>query len=252
MVPESAQATVVGADLGSVKRLADEFCAQTGYNVSVKGRGRSVIITAEGVSAHGAKPWKGLNAVSVLMEFLRGLSFGNSDFMEFLDFYHEHIGFDLHGERMGCSLSDEPSGKLIFNAGLADFDGEAVKLTLNLRVPVTMTDENVYSGMSEILDRYGVGMVKRSYIPPIYYPPEDKRIKALMDIYRRNTGDCVSEPIVTGGGTYARNMKNAVAFGGLFPGDPDLMHQKDEYIDLERLVTMTRIYADFIYEFAVK
>ncbi len=73
-----------------------------------------------------------------------------------------------------------------------------------------------------------------------------------MDIYRRNTGDTENGPIVTGGGTYARSMKNAVAFGAAFPGDPDVMHSRDEYIDLERLVSMAKIYADFIYEFAVK
>ena len=28
-------------------------------------------------------------------------------------------------------------------------------------------------------------------------------------------------------------MENAIAFGALFPGDPDIMHQADEYISVE-------------------
>lgn len=38
--------------------------------------------------------------------------------------------------------------------------------------------------------------------------------------------------------------------GLLFPGDEDLMHQKDECISLERLDLMTKIYTEAIYKLA--
>ena len=43
-------------------------------------------------------------------------------------------------------------------------------------------------------------------------------------------------------------MKNIVAFGALFPGDPDLMHQRDERLELDHLKTATKIYAQTIYK----
>ena len=73
-------------------------------------------------------------------------------------------------------------------------------------------------------------------------------IKTLMEVYQQNTGDYESKPLVIGGGTYARAAKNIVAFGGMFPGDPDLMHQKDERLSIEKLMKMTKIYADAIYK----
>lgn len=54
----------------------------------------------------------------------------------------------------------------------------------------------------------------------------------------------------SGGGTYARSLKSGVAFGPLFPGRPDIAHQKDEFIEINDLLKATAIYAQAIYELA--
>ncbi|RKJ31001.1 M20/M25/M40 family metallo-hydrolase, partial [Butyricicoccus sp. 1XD8-22] len=59
------------------------------------------------------------------------------------------------------------------------------------------------------------------------------------------TGDN-RKPLSTGGGTYARTMKKGVAFGMLFPGEIDVAHQADEYVDVENLVKAAAIYAETI------
>ena len=71
-----------------------------------------------------------------------------------------------------------------------------------------------------------------------------------MSVYQEKTGDYEAKPITIGGGTYARSMPNAVAFGALFPGAVDTMHQKDEYIEIEDLVKMTDIFAEAILRLA--
>ena len=68
-------------------------------------------------------------------------------------------------------------------------------------------------------------------------------IESLMDIYRRATGDEESQPLVIGGGTYARAMEGIVAFGARFPGKPELGHQKNEKISIDDLVLLAQIYA---------
>ena len=107
--------------------------------------GKSLEITASGISSHGARPEKGLNAISVIMGFLGKLNIINEDMSDFIDFYNNHIGFDLHGERIGCDLSDEVSGKLIFNVGMIHLDQEVARLTVNIRYPLTLGEETVYS-----------------------------------------------------------------------------------------------------------
>ena len=55
-----------------------------------------------------------------------------------------------------------------------------------------------------------------------------------------------ARPLVIGGETYAKCCRNVVAFGGLFPGDPDVMHQKDEKIQVRRFYQLIEIYAEAI------
>lgn len=45
-------------------------------------------------------------------------------------------------------------------------------------------------------------------------------------------------------------MKNAVAFGPVFPGQEELAHQKDEFISIDNLVKLTQIYTHALYELA--
>lgn len=243
-------------DYDKVKQLAaayrEEKCTATGHpacgsKINCKGVGKSLEITTQGVSAHGASPEQGVNAISVMMDFLGGLDIINDDISEFISFYNNHIGFELDGVSMGCGLSDEPSGNLIFNVGEVAMEGEALMLTINIRYPVTCDDEDVYNAMMPVINKYNLGIIKIKLQEPIYIPSDDPLIKTLMEVYSHHTGDTESEPVVIGGGTYARAAKNIVAFGCVFPGDPDLAHQKNECISIESLVLNAKIFADAIY-----
>ncbi len=236
-----------GGGYENIKEKVAAFRAEKNCKINCKGIGKSFEITIQGVSAHGAKPEQGKNAVAMMMEFLGQLNFANEDTNDFIGFYNDCIGYDLHGERMGCGFSDEPSGKLIFNVGMIEQDKKTSKLTINIRYPVTMDDEAVYEGVMSVLDKYQLGIVKGKHQPPIYVPADDPFICTLMDIYRKHTGDMESKPLVIGGGTYARAVKNTVAFGARFPEDPDVMQQKNEYISIDNMMKLTRIYAETIY-----
>ena len=164
----------------------------------------------------------------------------DEDHNDFIDFYNKYIGFCLDGTKLGIGFCDEPSGKLIFNVGMAEMNEKAGKLTINVRYPVTMTDDDVYDAMS--------GVLKLKHHEPIFVEADSPMVRMLVDIYRRHSGDTESVPKVIGGGTYARAAKNVIAYGALFPGDEDLMHQKNEYLSIERLEQMTKIYAEAIYK----
>jgi succinyl-diaminopimelate desuccinylase len=246
MVADYARAVVRGESYEALKEQVAAYRSETGRQIYAKGVGKSLEISVNGVSAHGATPERGLNAVSVLMDFLPRAGLVNESALEFVDFYNRHIGFDLHGAGMGCGLSDGPSGPLIFNVGTLSGDAEAVILTVNVRYPVTMTQEQVYEAMLPVIHSCDLGLVKLDHKPPIYVPADDPLVEALMAVYRKHTGDAESRPVVIGGGTYARAAKDIVAFGPGFPGEPELAHQKDEFISEENLIKLAKIYADAI------
>jgi succinyl-diaminopimelate desuccinylase len=71
----------------------------------------------------------------------------------------------------------------------------------------------------------------------------------LQKVYRDKTG---KEPrlISYGGGTYAKSLKNIVAFGPLFEGEPDLCHKPNECMSIEGLVKNIQIIAAAMVELA--
>lgn len=45
-------------------------------------------------------------------------------------------------------------------------------------------------------------------------------------------------------------MNNAVAFGPILPRQEELAHQKDEYIEIDHLMLLAKIYANALYRLA--
>jgi succinyl-diaminopimelate desuccinylase len=193
-----------------------------------------------------------LNAISVLLDFISTLPLANESAREFVDFYRTSIGFETDGKSLGIAMEDSLSGKLIVNPGMLDLDREAAVLTMNIRYPVSKKEEDVYDALRLVLDDNSLGVVNLTNMAPLYYAPDEPLIKTLMEVYRDNTGDKEGKPIVTGGGTYARHIPNAVAFGPRFPGEEEVMHQKDEYISLDSLMKAAHIYADAIYRLTLQ
>ena len=66
-------------------------------------------------------------------------------------------------------------------------------------------------------------------------------LQSLLAAYREQTGD-MGEPLVVGGGTYARAMKNIVAFGPGRPGRASTEHEADEHLPVEELLRLREIY----------
>lgn len=192
---------------------------------------------AAGRAAHGSTPEKGENAISALMRKLADLGLE----CPFADFYNQRIGFDTRGEKMGCAFSDAESGRLSLNAGLLRVEDGFVTLGLDIRCPVTVPESAVRAALECACAPWGVTAACAENKAPVYMDRDGEVIRAMMEVYREKTGD-LSEPLVIGGGTYARAMPGIVAFGPMRPGRERTEHQKDEYILLEDLFEAEEIY----------
>lgn len=246
IVPALCKAVVSSTDSAMYKRIGDMarmYSEETGYSVKVRKAGTSLAIEAVGAAAHGATPEQGLNAISIMMDFLGRIDFAGDDVDELVEYYNEFIGFNLNGENIGCGFEDEASGKLIFNVGTAEFSQEVASFTINIRYPVSCTDEQVYAGIEKTLERNNIGILKKVQESPVFIDLDDEFVKKLMKAYTDETGDTESRPLVMGGGTYAKTLKRTLAFGALLPGDEDRMHQADERINIDTMVKTAKIYA---------
>lgn len=250
MVPDYAR-VVLRSDnhliYESLKEKASNL-RNEGIKVKARGVGKSFEIIAEGKSAHGSTPEKGINAISILMDFIKDIEFNNESINEFIEFYNNKIGFQLDGENLGICLEDEVSGKTVLNVGVIELDTKSAKLAINVRYPVTFSENDIYDNLGEVLNKYNIGIVKKMSQDPIYMEKDNPLITTMMDVYKRVTGDVDAEAQIMGGGTYARALENFVAFGALFPWEEELFHQRNEFISLDSLKKATEIYAETIYE----
>lgn len=205
------------------------------------------IIKSYGVSAHGATPDKGVNAISQLISCICKLPLCTSAQTDYINFLESHIGMETDGKSFGVAMSDEVSGKLIFNLGTIDMNEEKGSVGINIRYPVTKSGNDVYDILRKKSSDAGVKVIEGDGKDPLYVPADNFMINILQKVYEDATGQ-KANLISIGGGTYARAIKNAVAFGPLFPGKEETAHQKNEYIEIDDLMMCTKIYAKAIYE----
>ncbi len=214
--------------------LTASFCGDKGIEVLSKG-----------ISAHGSTPDKGCNAIGQMLAFLSTMGLGNSEMEQFLLFLNNRIGMDTTGAGLNLDLEDEVSGKLTLNLGTILVDqvhGEAV---INIRYPVTYNRQQIEDIINNALEGTGVEVEYEGAQDPLYVPEEGFLIDTLKKVYTEQTGQ-PAKVMAIGGGTYARALNNAVAFGAQFPGRPEVAHEKDEFISIDDLILHTKIYAHAI------
>ena len=209
--------------------------------------GTDIEITEKGISAHGSTPEEGDNAIIKL--FREMLKLNDSKLNKTLETIIKLMGEEVNGVNLGVGFEDEASGKLTNNLGILSFDTESsiMTLKLNMRVPVTFSEKDVKEGIEKTLKGLDIEVSYSEFTSPLYYPADHEIVKTLVGVYNRITNENAS-PIAIGGGTYAKEMKNIMAFGPTRPGAEDVDHKANEYITIENLVESSKIYANAMKE----
>ncbi|MDM5330664.1 dipeptidase PepV [Neobacillus sp. CF12] len=250
MVPDHAKATlhIKVNQMGVVQRFTDFMKRYEVENSSYVENGE-LILEVKGVSAHGMEPRKGKNAGLFLAEFLSKLEL-NASASGYFKFVSRYFYNDSRGVNLGVAYADDISGELTINPGKFSYsikNGGSIGMTC--RYPVTNNMADTKEKLDELLQNEGFEIGKFKDTKPHHVDESEFLIQTLKKVYEEQTGE-KAELIAIGGGTYARSLKAGVAFGPLFPGRPDIAHQKDEYIDIDDLLKATAIYAQAIYELA--
>jgi succinyl-diaminopimelate desuccinylase len=148
------------------------------------------------------------------------------------------------GAGLGINGEDEVSKDLTSNLGIVETINGALKLTVNVRYPVTWKGDHLRSLCIDFLKEaeYDFSLADFTDSESLYFPLEHPLVKAVCDVYAEETGDTKRKPGVMGGGTYARAVKNSVAIGAGFIGDGDA-HQVDEKMAISSLYKLSQIYA---------
>ena len=243
MVIASAIAELVG-EVSDIKEKFENFLAQEKLDGEVIVE-NTIKLTLKGKAAHGSTPQYGVNAATKLAEFLSTLGLDNNG-KNFVNYIVEKLANDPFGEKLGINYVDDEMGEATYNYGILDYDLEkkAAVVSTDCRHPKKFDLVDRLKGVKEDNIDIEVTSTKEAH----YVPKDDELVTTLMDVYKKHTGDTKNDAFVLGGGTYARCLKKGVAFGLLFPGKEDTMHQANEYLEVEDLLLATAIYAEGIYK----
>ena len=208
---------------------------------TVVDNGNTYTITAQGKEGHAMCPENGENAIWKIFALLRGL-YPSSGFIS--NVWDKLCRYDATGV-LGLNHSNE-SGKLTMNVGWAKTELGLLTLGFDFRLPITAMPDDIES---RLLSSFPGGTINRDRYSEGFCVPEDSEtIKILMTAYRAVTHDNFSTPIHTGGGTYARELPNAVAFGIAMPHKDNNIHRENEFIEKKDLIEAREIYRRAILE----
>ena len=196
------------------------------------------VIEIVGKSVHAQVAETGINAINRYMHALTKLG-KETKSGKFIT--ENLIGYDF-AEPIFELVKDEHSGELKFNVGKIEFTEENEILMIDMRIPVTYDKEKIVETLSRKAKEYGFEYIQHDYLKSIYVPLDSELITTLMSAYQEITGDMESQPVASGGATYARAMNNCVAFGCVLPGSPKTEHQPNEYIILDDIKKAMKIY----------
>lgn len=250
MVPDFAKAVLkVSGETSELVQGFESFLSEKGLVGKISVNDKDAILEVEGVSAHGMEPDNGKNAGLFLSVFLSELEL-DSQAYGYFNFVKKYFSSESRGRELGIAYSDDITGDLTINVGKLAYAAEqGGKLGLNMRYPVTTNMDETKAKIEDKVAGEGFVIENFSDSKPHHVDEKDFLVQTLKKVYEEQTGE-KAELLSIGGGTYARSLKSGVAFGPLFPGRPDIAHQKDEYMIIDDLLKATAIYAQAIYELA--
>ena len=236
-IPTDADVTVA-ADIAALP-------AADGITLTDLGDG-TVRIAAKGKGGHASQPQGAINAIGMLVDYMLDNDLVSESERQFLTLQKTLID-DYSGAGVGVAASDDLFGDLTIIGGMVwrDDDG-TLHQSVDSRYPTTFSCAQFEQALSATAARFGAIYATDNDTEPFYIDPNGPEIQKLIAIYNDVTGED-RKPFTIGGGTYAREFKNAAGFGPEMPWveTPSWvgpMHGDDEGVSEELLKTTLKIY----------
>ena len=197
-------------------------------------------VTFYGIGAHGSTPELGRNAGMLALQTIYDIT-GHQVLKQILDRYS-----DVYGAGIGASATSNQMGKNSLNVGIINYKEGKFSMVVNFRHVETVTQKAMIKKITTNNEGFKVKILGTSDL--LYFDKRSPLVKTLLNAYRVETKDKKSQPLSTGGGTYAKEANNVVAFGMEFEGEDTKMHGVNENVCKVSLFKAMAIYARAIYD----
>lgn len=226
-----------------------------------------------GTARHSAYPEGAVSAIALLIQRLLEPSVPlSAEEKRALSFFGRAVR-DFSGESLNIACSDLDSGWLTCVGTMLRLTSDhELTLHLNIRYPVSVKGETLVHTLQTEAEKAGGYLTVQADSPPNYFPPSHPAVEQLTALCRsfykqRSEAKGVSDsdsasigenalfdvmrPYVSRGGTYARKLPRAFAFGPAWPDAPELpgvpfghggAHQPDEALHFPGLLDGIQLY----------
>ena len=185
-------------------------------------------ISAYGKSAHGSTPDKGDNAMKKLFCGL-----------EKLDLIESKVYNNLFDVSSVFNKVKDETGALTFSPNVCYILDNKLKIQVDIRYPATYS-LNKISNLVSSLGNYQILHEQA----PIISQKDGELVTTLLSIYNEEF-EVNETPIAIGGGTYARALKQGVAFGPSFMSE-SVCHEPNEYMSITNMQKCYNVYLNTI------
>ena len=200
--------------------------------------GEIMIVSFKGKSAHASTPELGQNAILSAFSFLG-------------EFYQNAFLLDLakklqdpHGAGFGGENESKELGKATYSYGIIRYGEGKLSFTVDFRFGESAKAEELIENFKA---KTGLDVEVHGISKVLLFDKKIPLVSTLMKSYKRMTLKLFDKPLAIGGGTYAKEAPNCVAYGSAFKNHPGDIHSPNEYIYLDDFLAQIAIYADAIY-----
>lgn len=247
-VPDFAKATIFCTPQDFCKLESQAALQVENYSMEYHSEEQIATLIIHGKAAHAREPENGDNAAMQLLILLNTV-FEEADLGDLVRFLNQKVHLETDGTSLGICQADEPSGSLTLNVGIISVTPEEASVTVDIRYPVTSDGTSIIAEIQRQAEAAGITYTTLDNMVPLYAKEDSLLVAILRNAYENVTGES-AKLYATGGGSYARCIPGrCVAFGPLFPDEPDRrMHQADEHIEKERFLRHAEICLEAMYQ----
>lgn len=222
-------------------------------SITISDSGEHLIVEAKGQTAHAAFPEGSVNAAVLLAAYLCESGMLTETAEKTISLLKDRF-FDYYGSAVGIDYESKELGKLTIIGGMTRTKAGKLVQNVNIRYPAEVSADFIKERLESTAEAYGWSMTDFSDDPPSYVDPNSVQVQILDRICKERLGADM-KPYTMGGGTYARRLPNAVAYGPGIQGQPKPGpeghgggHQPDEGVWLKSLEDAIHIYIQAISE----
>ncbi len=212
-------------------------------DISLALEGNAAVLRAKGLTSHACAPDGSINAAALLADLfasLQTLDRGDAALFSSLS----DLLKTVHGEAFAVACDDPYFGKVTSANGIVSMRDGHLLVSFDIRYGSASDGKELERKVQNTLEQSGFSIASLSNDEGFRIDENAPTSKGMLEVYSIFSGG-KAKPFYSGGGTYARHLKNAYSIGvaapyirkkmTFSPGHGEI-HQSDEAVSLDALL----------------